>query len=196
MRTGVARLLVLMTCMNHLVGCAWWYLGTVNIPVSFDGCRSETWHTHSAIPTSMFIKAVQAPDAAVNVSEHVDGRQSIVNASTKAHKLLYGTPDQEPPPGVGINSEIINQQTLKHVELSSVLVTDLEAGEETADVQYAVGDVDLDSKIPTVYIGGAWVPVLGPVPNVDEPAAFDPWVMYYKGLGVEEVWPNKLAPYW
>lgn len=186
MTTSIARLLVLLTCVNHMVGCSWWYLGTVFIPHGFDGTRSDAWHRHSAIPSTGF---VEASNATVTVSDRPHDHEAF-NSSTRAGYLPHQAPELDYELRLPFPSGSSDKQPIENVEVQLYL-TDQETGEAPSSTGYVPGTIDADTKIPTIYIGGEWVPISGPVPNVDEPAAFDSWVMYYKGLGVEQLWPDR-----
>lgn len=168
---SIFRLLVFLACMNHLVACAWWYLGVVFIPADFDGSRSEDWIQHAAMPTLNLIENVSA-----DPSHTASAR--LCNPAWTSESL-----------------RTLHNSTLEPFVAPMDVTTSLQEEAEVPAAAFTVGKIDSDGKIPSAEINGAWVPLTGPVPSMDEPAAFNSWVFYYQGLGVDILWPDRCSTF-
>lgn len=183
LRASILRLLFLLACTNHLAGCAWWYLGTVFIPDGFDGERSSDWARHASIPTIDFVDATQEMDPAYLTSgrfaEPMWPNQSYPEGEVAAIPELL---EQH------IQSQLYSGELLYNQADPGISIPVTDALIETASYTLVMEDLDMEDKIPSIKLNGTWVPLAGAVPSVDEPAAFNSWVMYYQGLGVDALW--------
>lgn len=182
MTTSIARLLVLLPCINHVLGCAWWYLGTVFIPEGFDGTRPDGWHRHSAIPSTNFLK-----DSFINTVN----LQGYTTVNSSGGTDVFARWKHAPTDNASDIENTAGDMLRSHIEDVEIDVFMAGSGTTSETASSYIGDLDLENKIPTIYISGEWVPLSGPVPSVDKPAAFDSWVMYYQGLGVAALWPDR-----
>lgn len=191
MAASILRLLMLLACMNHLVGCAWWYVGTVNIPPDFDGMVGSEWIQHAAIPTISLIDNLDA-HVASGTTPAERCSSSWLNAPPQAPRVREEHAKLNYSLGMDALTEI-DYLAQKYSMSTDVLTAISGNGTALTANQVAVGAIDAESKIPSAYINGAWVPLTESVPSVDTPEAFDSWVMYHRGLGVPEIWRDRSA---
>jgi hypothetical protein len=65
MANSIVRLLILLTCISHVVGCIWWYIGTVHLDLD-------------ALPT--YEESLEATDSAAQANDtyHAPGRRRLM----------------------------------------------------------------------------------------------------------------------